>query len=491
MKIYMVGNFSAPYCSEVHWAKSLEKLGHTVTKQQENQIKPGVIYEGLPGHDLFLWVRTWEGFVTQRDIDYARSLGITSVNVHLDLFIGISREATLDTDPRWRTDFVFTADGDPKSQEIFEAHGINHYWLRAGVFDEGCYMKEPNDDPELQGEIVFVGGGKEYAHKEWSYRKKLIEFLETTYPDKYVKYGHPQKLVREDDLNQLYANAKIVIGDSLNVGFSHKNYWSDRIYETTGRGGFIIHPDIDGLEKDFSKYDMKVDDGGFWDRAPDPIELVTYEYGNFRMLKERIDYFLKNDKFRKEIQKNGFERTKRDHTYMNRMKEMLDIVTAKAEPAYSQVQEKKLKINLGAGTDNTPDWHNVDAVDLPGIDTVHNLIHFPYPFDDNSADEIKAVDVVEHLPPYIGDDHGVIKFLEECHRILKPGAELYLQTPGWRAEFLWIDPTHVRGFDIQSFDFFDPAKPFGKTTGFYSKCKFTVKAQELPNHNLRFWLKKI
>jgi len=107
------------------------------------------------------------------------------------------------------------------------------------------------------------------------------------------------------------------------------------------------------------------------------------------------------------------------------------------------------------------------------------------------AVEIKAVDVVEHLPPYIGDEHGVIKFLEECHRILKPGAELYLQTPGWRAEFLWIDPTHVRGFDIQSFDFFDPAKPFGKTTGFYSKCKFTVKAQELPNHNLRFWLKKI
>jgi SAM-dependent methyltransferase len=104
---------------------------------------------------------------------------------------------------------------------------------------------------------------------------------------------------------------------------------------------------------------------------------------------------------------------------------------------------------------------------------------------------MKAVDVIEHLPPYIGDEHGVIKFLEECHRILKPGAELFIQTPGWKAEFLWIDPTHVRGFDIQSMDFFDPTKHYGKTTGFYSKCKFSVKAEELPNHNLRFWLKKI
>ena len=209
MKIYMVGNFSAPWCSEVHWAKSLEKLGHEVTRQQENQIKPGVIHEGLPGHDLFLWVRTWEGFVHQSDIDYARSLDIISVNVHLDLFVGISREATLDTDPRWRTDFVFTADGDPKSQAIFEQHGINHYWLRAGVFDEGCVMFEPNDDPELQGDVVFVGGGKEYMHKEWPYRKQLIENIEQL--PGYRKYGHPQKLVREADLNQLYANAKIVI----------------------------------------------------------------------------------------------------------------------------------------------------------------------------------------------------------------------------------------------------------------------------------------
>lgn len=494
MKIYMVGNFTAPWCSEVHWAKCLEKLGHQVTRKQENSLSAGVIAREARGHDMFLWVRTWDGFVTQADLDAIRAMGIPSVNMHLDLFIGISREATLDTDPRWRTDFVFTADGDPKSQEVFEAHGINHYWLRAGVYDDGCVMFEPNHDPTLQGGVVFVGGGKEYAHKEWPYRKQLIEFLETGYPTEYRKYGHPQKLVRENDLNQLYANAKIVIGDSLNVGFNHPNYWSDRVYETTGRGGFIIHPRIAGLEKDF------VEDK----------EIVFYDYNNWAELASKIDYYLEHEDERKAIQKAGFERTKRDHTYTKRLQEMLDIVfdTAHAtQPvrhstnavrpdevvldAMIQKFTPPFQVNLGAGTDIQPEWINVDMVDLPGIDIVHNLMHYPWPFDDNTVSHIRAIDVLEHMPPYIGEQHGVIKFIEECHRILQPGGELFIQTPGWRAEFLWIDPTHVRGFDVQTMDFFDPTTHYGTTTGFYSKCKFKVKAEELPNHNLRFWMEKM
>jgi hypothetical protein len=469
MKIYMVGNFTAPWCTEVHWAKSLEKLGHEVTRKQESEIQRNDIIREVVGHDMFLWVRTWEGFVTLQDIENVRRLGIPSVNIHLDLFVGISREATLDTDPRWRTDYVFTADGDPKSQEIFKAHGINHYWLRAGVFDEGCVMFEKNDDPELQGDIVFVGGGKEYSHPEWPYRKQLIEFLENTYPTQYRKFGYPQRLVREDDLNQLYANAKIVIGDSLNVGFNHPNYWSDRVYETTGRGGFMIHPYIEGLDKDFV----------------DEKEIVFYQYGNFTQLKAHIDYYLEHEDERKAIQRAGFERTKRDHTYMNRLQEMLDIVFKKKD-------DSSIKINLGAGTDIRKDWVNVDLVPLDGIDVVHNMAIYPWPFEDGSATEIRAIDVLEHLPPYTQDlKPGVVAFIEECHRILKPGGELFIQTPGWRAEFLWIDPTHVRGFDVQSMDFFDPTKHFGITTGFYSQCKYSVRAEELDNHNIRFWMHKI
>jgi SAM-dependent methyltransferase len=150
-----------------------------------------------------------------------------------------------------------------------------------------------------------------------------------------------------------------------------------------------------------------------------------------------------------------------------------------------------MKINLGAGTDQFEGHVNVDFLPLPGIDIVHNLIDFPYPFEDGVASHIKAVDVIEHLPNFTKDDRPmIIEFIEECHRILKPGGELYIQTPGYNAEFLWQDPTHVRGFHVKTMDLFDPQTEYGKTNGYYSKAKFWVRSEELDNHNLRFWMVK-
>ena len=40
-------------------------------------------------------------------------------------------------------------------------------------------------------------------------------------------------VVRGEKLNQLYADSKIVIGDSLSLNFDYPGYWSDRIYETS------------------------------------------------------------------------------------------------------------------------------------------------------------------------------------------------------------------------------------------------------------------
>lgn len=151
-----------------------------------------------------------------------------------------------------------------------------------------------------------------------------------------------------------------------------------------------------------------------------------------------------------------------------------------------------LKINLGAGHDIRPGWVNVDHLPLKGIDKVHNLIKLPWPFEDESADEIRAMDVLEHLPNHTPDYKPMyVAFIEECHRILVPGGELFIQTPGWDAEFLWIDPTHVRGFDEQSMDFFDPTTHFGQTTGFYSKAKFKVTCEKLANCNLWFTMVKL
>lgn len=170
-----------------------------------------------------------------------------------------------------------------------------------------------------------------------------------------------------------------------------------------------------------------------------------------------------------------------------------------------------MKISLGAGTEVEGEgWLNVDMLELPGIDVVHNLMEFPYPFKDAVADFIKAKDLVEHLDHYVayrepqsfagmsvGDPKWrvgqptIIAFVEEAHRILKPGGTLWIQTPRFDAEFLWIDPTHVRGFHERSFEFFDPEQDFGKSTGFYSRAKFKVKSEVTENKNLIFEMTKL
>ena len=151
-----------------------------------------------------------------------------------------------------------------------------------------------------------------------------------------------------------------------------------------------------------------------------------------------------------------------------------------------------MKINLGSGGDPKEGMINVDMLDIEGVDVIHNLMDFPYPFETDSADYIQAVDLVEHLDNYTSDRRpSVVAFIEECHRILKTGGELFMQMPGWKSPLLWIDVTHVRGFDIQSFDFFDPDTEFGKTRDFYSEAKFKItKKHEFENGVLQFWLTK-
>lgn len=152
----------------------------------------------------------------------------------------------------------------------------------------------------------------------------------------------------------------------------------------------------------------------------------------------------------------------------------------------------KSVLNLGAGSDIHHDAVNVDHLDLPGIDVVHDLSITPWPLPDSEFTEVIARDIVEHLPSHTQNRKpSVVAFVEECHRVMAPGGTLRIQTPRHDAAFMWIDPTHVRGFTEESFDFFDPGRPFGRTTGFYSPAKFTVTCETLRNRNLRFTLVRI
>jgi SAM-dependent methyltransferase len=493
MKISYIGNYTQKHCTEVHIALTLEKLGHQVERLQENELQPGWV-DKLEGTDLVLYTRTWGEFVTLEDLAKLKEKNITTASYHLDLYVGLSRkylhgEHSIDeifqTDPFWRTDYVFTPDGDPSSQEVFERNGVNHIYMKPGVFEGECVMAEPNP----KHEVLFVGGGDrrdsphKYGHPEWDYRNELIEWLYDTYGDRFTKFGHPEPTIRNDELNQLYADSKVVVGDSVCIGFNHTYYWSDRVYETIGRGGFMIHPYIKGLEEEFT----------------DGETIVFYEFGNWNQLKEKIDYYLEHDEERERIRKAGHEFVKNNATYTQRLRRMLEIVTsgkfwkdAKEGKVYID-EGQPIRINLGAGSEPEEGWINCDWIAQPHIQKVFNLLEYPWPFDDNSADEMMARDVLEHMPMFTPDNKSnPIEFVRECWRILKPGGKLFMTMPHWQSHNLWIDPTHIRGYDEKSFDYFDPETDFGKWYGYYSlDRKFRVEAVRTPNDNVEFTLIKL
>jgi hypothetical protein len=315
MKISYVGNQKSKdaqgksFNTENHIALSLEKLGHTVNFIQEDELLRWELPDRVRGSDIFLWTRTWPGVIRESELQAVRNLGIPTVSFHLDKYAGIVRDGGMGIgSPFWKTDLVFSPEGSAQSKEIFKSHGINQYYLPAGVFEDECYIAEPVE--EFKQDVVFVGGGVTYMHPEWTYRHKLVNWLAETYGSRYGKYGYPERTVRGHELNQLYSSCKIVIGDSLCKDFIDSYYFSDRVFEVTGRGGFIIAPYIPGIT----------------DLFVDRKELVLYSLDNFVQLKNLIDYYLVNDEEREAIRLAGHERTKRDHTYTCRMRQMLGVI---------------------------------------------------------------------------------------------------------------------------------------------------------------------
>ena len=323
MRIAFLGNFTVPYCSEVHYLKTLTKLGHDVVPLQETQTTASDLVKVLDsGIDMFFWVHT-HGWVTPQIEDFLTMLkvrGIPSVGYHLDLWLGIQREKDLETDPYWKIQYFFSVDKLMVDLLNSREDMPKAFFLRAGVFEDECFLGKKRE--EFTHDVIFVGS-RGY-HPEWPYRPRLIKWLEKTYGDRFAQYGGGGLgTVRGNDLNDLYASAKIVVGDTLCKGYEYPEYLSDRIFETTGRGGFMIHPYITGIENCF-KIGSKLPGG----RAikPDTQEIAVYKFRDFTYLKYLIDYFLKNEDEREAIRLKGHERTKSEHTYTNRLKEIIQTI---------------------------------------------------------------------------------------------------------------------------------------------------------------------
>jgi predicted SAM-dependent methyltransferase len=113
------------------------------------------------------------------------------------------------------------------------------------------------------------------------------------------------------------------------------------------------------------------------------------------------------------------------------------------------------KLDLGCGATKKKGFIGVDILKLSSVDICHNLTQYPYPFEDNSIDEIWMDNVLEHLP-------SPMRVMEEVYRITKNGAKITIAVPYFRSHYAFIDPTHVNFFGVNWFNYFDPRHTFQK-----------------------------
>jgi hypothetical protein len=306
MKITFLGNFGVSYSSENHHVKTLESLGHEVICLQEGKVDGNEIVKQALTSDLFVVVHT-HGWVTPilplSDVLRLLKGKVTTLTYHLDLWFGIDRQKDLETDDFYKLIDHFFCTDKLMADWFNDNTKVKGHFLPAGVYHEETYLL----DLPKTNDVIFVGS-KGY-HNEWKWRPQLIDWLYQAYGDRFKHYGNDGLgVVRGDDLNRLYASTKIVVGDTLCLNFNYPYYLSDRVFETTGRGGFLLMPYIKGIEDLF-----KVGK-----------EIITFKFGDFKDLKSKIDYYLEHDDEREEIRIAGFERTKKDHNYKNRWITILD-----------------------------------------------------------------------------------------------------------------------------------------------------------------------
>lgn len=101
------------------------------------------------------------------------------------------------------------------------------------------------------------------------------------------------------------------------------------------------------------------------------------------------------------------------------------------------------------------EWKSLTTLDLlpdVGADVVHDLNDLPYPFDNESFDEIHAYEVLEHCGVQ-GDWRFFFDQFTEFHRILKPSGLFYATVPSWNSCGAWGDPGHTRVINEMSIHF--------------------------------------
>lgn len=287
MKLVIIGKFHKLY-DEEYIARSFEMIGCEVIRIPQTMASIDVTLNlSKQKPDIILYAK-WDCPIDVKDeVEKLQRSGTKTVCWLFDLYFGYSREFQVKNKSFFKSDYVFTTDGG--HQKEFEELGINHACIRQGIFKNDCYMLPFK---EIENEIVFVGSYSPIYPE----RNELMKRLNV----KWIGRRNSDEM-RGDKLNELYSETRIVVGDSFPSPF----YWSNRVVETLGRGGFLIHKETEGLKEEYPY-------------------LVTYK--DEKDLIEKIDYYKKHEEERRKIIINNFNWVKDNYTCEKQCQKILNLI---------------------------------------------------------------------------------------------------------------------------------------------------------------------
>jgi SAM-dependent methyltransferase len=96
-----------------------------------------------------------------------------------------------------------------------------------------------------------------------------------------------------------------------------------------------------------------------------------------------------------------------------------------------------LALDLGCGPNIHPGFVGVDIRRYPGVDIFITDLRRPWPWGDCSVDEAICSHFLEHL-----EAQERIHFMNELHRVLKPGAKVLIKVPHWSSSNAYCDLDH-------------------------------------------------
>ena len=126
----------------------------------------------------------------------------------------------------------------------------------------------------------------------------------------------------------------------------------------------------------------------------------------------------------------------------------------------------KRGLNLGCGMlAKGEHLLNVDIRRTPIVEALVDLNHYPWPFASAWAEEIQALDIIEHL-----DD--AFPAMQEIWRILMPYGRVTLRLPNHAHPQAYRALDHKRFGHVESFDVFIRHTPYFDGYSYYSFARF-------------------